>query len=177
MAGLSYAKRKRWPDRAGLPLLGGTASKIAGLVVYDTEPTRAPLWSVQTDFEIGSTGAHPWLDWPNTYFLSADPPAMLLLGKEWIAVAAESKRYTGGPEATLTISGSADLYMPVDDRWIIPPAWTAGWVDTGWNMIAWESLNRPSLVFSIFAKPRVSGSIDLPEIGDTTGYNYFIIVN
>jgi hypothetical protein len=156
--------------------MGGTVSKIVGLVVHDDEPTRAALWSVRSDFEIGALGAHPWLDWPNTYILSADPGAMLLLGKDWIAVAAESKQYIGGPQATLTLGSSADLYMPVDDRWVMP-TWTAGWVDTGWNMIVWESITRPSLPFSIFGKAAASGSIDLPLIGGTIGYNYFIIVN
>src|SRR5258705_7469759 len=135
------------------------------------------LWSVQRDFEIGVNGIYPWGDWPKTYILSMDPPANLLLGKYYIAVASESKQYTGGPQATVTFSAPADLYMIYDDRWMMVPWTAAGWTDTGWNMIVYESVNRPSLAFSVLMRSVPAGPLDLPLIGDNTGYNYVIVVN
>jgi hypothetical protein len=151
-------------------------SKIAGLVVHDTEADRVALWSVQHDFEIGMNGVYPWGDWPKTYIASMDPGAMVLLGKDYIAVASESKQYTGGPQATVTFSAPAELYMILDDRWVTP-TWIAGWTDTGWNMIVWESVNRPSLAFSVLTRNVPAGALDLPLIGGTIGYNYVIVVN
>jgi hypothetical protein len=160
---------------------GEAGSKIASLVVHDTDPSRAALWSVRRDFEIGTTGAHPWGDvrWLGTYFTSLEPVATILLGKDWIAVSAESKLYVGGPQATLTLNAPADLYMLVDDRWMptMVPAWTVGWADIGANTIVYESVDRPTLPFSLFHRTVPAGPLDLPMIGDNTGYNYVIVVN
>jgi hypothetical protein len=157
---------------------GGLVSKISGLVVHDTVEERKALWSVQKDFEIGQNGVYPWGDWPKTYIVSMDPAAsMVLLGKYYIAVASESKLYTGGPQATVTFSAPADLYMIYDDRWTPVPWAPAGWTDTGWNLIVYENLNRPMLAFSVLARSVPAGTLDLPLIGDNTGYNYVIIVN
>jgi hypothetical protein len=160
---------------AGLRDSGRGASKVS-LVVHDTAPDRVALWSVQRDFEIGVNGVYPWGDWPKTYIASMDPAAAVLLGKDYIAVASESKQYTGGPEATVTLDAPADLYMLFDDRWMMP-AWIAGWTDTGWNMLVWESINRPSLPFHVLMRSVPAGALDLPLIGDNIGYNYVIVVN
>ncbi len=154
----------------------GLGSKISSLVVHDTNTEREALWSVQHDFEIGVSGVYPWGDWPKTYIVSMDSAAMVLLRKDYIAVASESKQYTGGPQATVTFAAPADLYMIFDDRWMTP-AWIQGWTDTGWNMAVWESVNRPSLAFSVLMRTVPAGPLDLPLIGDTTGYNYVIVVN
>ncbi len=150
---------------------------IVNLVVHDTDPARAALWSIRSNFQVGISGAHPWGDWPDTYFLSADPAAGFLIEDEWIADAAESKWYTGGPQATITLSGTLDLYMLVDDRWGPAPTWTAGWSITGWKMTVWESNNRPSLSFSVYQRPGSSGSLDLPSIGTNIGYNYVVLAD
>jgi hypothetical protein len=155
---------------------GGLTTKISSLVVHDTNADRFALWSVQHDFEIGVNGVYPWGDWPKTYIVSMDAAAIVLLRKDYIAVASESKQYTGGPQATVTFAAPADLYMIFDDRWMTP-AWIQGWTDTGWNMIVWESVNRPSLAFSVLMRSVPAGPLDLPLIGDTTGYNYVIVVN
>ncbi len=44
--------------------------KIAQLTVHDTDPAQAAGWSVQRDFQIGTGGAHPWFDYPDTYVAS-----------------------------------------------------------------------------------------------------------
>jgi hypothetical protein len=157
---------------------GGIVSKIARLEVHDTTDSRVALWSVQKDFEIGPNGVYPWGDWPKTYIASMDPAAaMVLLGRYYIAVASESKQYTGGPQATVTFNAPADLYMIYDDRWTAVPWSPAGWTDTGWNMVVYESVNRPMLAFSVLTRSVPAGPLDLPLIGDTTGYNYVIVVN
>jgi hypothetical protein len=149
--------------------------KIASLMVNDT--ARASQWAVESNFQVGMSGAHPWTDYPATYVVSVEPAAQLLLGDEWIRVSANSKNYTGGPQAVLTLSSTADVYMIVDNRWGTTPSFTAGWTDTGWNMVVFESSSRPSLGFSIFVKSAVTGSVSLPPIGSNMSYNYFIIVD
>ncbi len=148
---------------------------ITSLVVHDSDPARAALWSIRSDLQPGISGAHPWGDWPDTYILSVDPAATFLLGNQWIAVAAESKKYTGGPQATITMRGTLDLYMLVDDRWGTAPSWTAGWTVSAGKMTIWESIDRPSLTFGVYQRPASSGSLDLPQIGDNVGYNYIIV--
>jgi hypothetical protein len=154
--------------------------KIASLVVHDTDAARAALWSVQTNFQIGMAGSHPWGDtmWMNTYVVSMDAGLGALVGKEWLRVSAESKRYSAGPLATLTLAAPADVYMVVDDRWGTTPSWTTGWTNTGANMVVWESASRPALPFSVFRKTAVpAGALALPSIGATTAYCHFIIVD
>jgi hypothetical protein len=163
-------------DGGGIGETDAGGPKISGLVVHDTDPTRVTLWSIQHDFEIGQNGVYPWGDWPKTYFLTLDPAGMVMLGKDYIAVASESKKYVGGPQATVTFSAPADLYMIFDDRWMTQ-TWTAGWTDTGWNMTVYESVNRPSLPFSVLTRSVPAGPLDLPPIGDNTGYNFIIVVN
>src|SRR4030095_13540152 len=62
-------------------LMGCLPNKISNLTVHDT--ARAADWSVQANFQIGMAGAHPWVEWPNTYIVSTDPPGNVLLGNEW----------------------------------------------------------------------------------------------
>jgi hypothetical protein len=149
--------------------------KIASLTVHDT--ARASMWAVEQNFQIGQAGAHPWTDYPATYVVSLDTAAQILLGDEWIRVSANSKNYTGGPQATITLNSTADIYMMVDDRWGSSPGFTSGWTNTGWNMVVFESSSRPSLGFSLFRKTGVTGSISLPQIGSNNQYNYFIVVD
>jgi hypothetical protein len=152
------------------------APKLAGLTVHDT--ARASEWQIRTDFRTGSSGAHPWSEWPNTYIISVDAAASgALIGKQWIRVATDSKTYTAGPQATISLSAAANVYMMVDDRWGAAPSWTSGWTNTNWNMRVYESSSRPDLGFSIFRKAvAAAGNVTLPSIGSTMAYNYFIVV-
>jgi hypothetical protein len=168
------------PDAAPVlpdaPPPAAVTMKISNLVVHDT--FRAPGWAVQTNFQIGQAGAHPWSDYPNTYVASLDPGANILVGQEWLRVAANSKMYMGGPQATITLAATADVYMVVDDRWQgLIPIFTADWTDTGLNIQVWESTNRPALSFSLFLKKVPPGELALPPIGANTAYDYFIIVD
>jgi hypothetical protein len=149
--------------------------KIASLTVHDMP--RAPGWSIQQDFQIGTAGAHPWSDYPNTYVIGLDPGAEFLIGNEWVRVAANSKLYVGGPQATLSVAVPADIYLVVDDRWGPTPLWVMDWMDTGINIQIWESSSRPMLQFSLFKKHVFTGDVTLPPIGSSTAYDYFIIVD
>lgn len=154
-----------------------TLSKIRALMVHDT--VYGAGWSIQGNFQIGPTGARPWIDWGNTYIVSVDPGLVNLIGKPWIRVAAESKRHLGGPQATISISAPAEVYLVVDDRWGVTTMmlpWLAGWNDTGLDMIVWESNSRPNLRFSVFRQSFPAGNLTVPPIGSTLAYNYFIIV-
>jgi hypothetical protein len=174
--------------KAGYTCVGTSCRlvKITKLVVHDnltTNPpaTNASLWSLQSNFQIGMSGAHPWADtnWVNTFVTSMEPAGNVLLGKEWIKVSAESKRYTGGPEATITLSAPSNVYLFVDDRWGTPPAWImgTGWTAAGFKAVINEPPSRPMLNFTIYKKAiAAAGDVDLPKIGGTTAYNYFVVV-
>jgi hypothetical protein len=150
--------------------------KIASLVVHDT--ARAGDWGVRLDFQIGSGGARPWKEWGNSYVTGMDPAGSVLLGNEWTAVATNSKEYTGGPQATLTLNAAADVYLMVDDRWGSSPSWTSGFTNLGWNIQVYESASRPALPFSVYRRTlSAAGSVSLPQIGSTTAYNYFVVVH
>jgi hypothetical protein len=162
--------------------------KITSLVVHDTVTANKALWSLQTNFQIGMTGAHPWGDtnWVDTYVKSMDAGAGALLGKEWIRVSAESKKYDGGAQATITLAAASDVYIVVDDRWPLVNGglpWTAGWTKTALKMVIYESATRPSLAFTLYKKTGATGSLDLPKIGaylsppSYPAYNYFIVVD
>lgn len=148
--------------------------KIASLVVHDT--ANASGWSIESDFRTGESGAHPWTDWPNSYVVSVQTAGNVILGKPWIRVVTESKRYTGTSQGTLTLSRAGDVYLFVDNRWSVQ-TWTAGWTDAGWSLTVYENASRPSLGFRAYVKAGVSGAVSLPRIADGQAYNYFIVVN
>jgi hypothetical protein len=132
---------------------------------------------VQLDFQIGSTGARPWVEWPNTYVASLDAGASILVGNEWIRLATDSKTYNGGPQATLTLGAAADVYMIVDDRWGATPSWTTGFTAAGFKIRVFESATRPALAFTVYRRTlAAAGTVALPQIGATTAYNYLIVV-
>ena len=151
--------------------------KIASLTVHDT--ARAANWSLQTDFQVGAgaAGAHPWTDYPNSHVVSLDGAASFFLANEWVKVDAQSKMYTGGPQATVGLVAPADVYIMVDDRWGTTPAFTAGWTNTGFNIQVFENATRPMLPFSVFRKVAQTGNVTFPPIGSNTAFNYFILVD
>ncbi len=156
------------------------ASKIAGLTVHDT--ANASSWSIQSNFRSGTsaTGSHPWTDWPSTYVSAIDGGiAAALTGAEWIKVASASKAYTGGPQASIALAGTADVYLTIDDRWNGGgrPSWLdSGWVDTGFAVTVWESTSKPNLPLSVYRKAGASGTVTTPRIGANNAYDYFIVV-
>jgi hypothetical protein len=95
-------------------------------------------------------------------------------------VASASKTYTGGPQASIALNGSADVYLMIDDRWNggARPSWLdTSWVDTGSAITVWESTTKPSLTLSVYKKTGITGSVTTPQIGATTAYDYFVVVN
>lgn len=151
--------------------------KISGLMVHDDVAEQASAWLVQQNFQIGTGGARPWSDYPNTYIVSMDTAANFFLGNEFIRVHAQSKKYTGGPQATITLNGTADVYLIIDDRWGSNPSFLAGWSNAGFKLRVFESSSNPMLSFSVFRKTGQSGSVTTPPIGASTGYNYFVVVD
>ena len=162
----------------GLTCSGGAcvlapASKLGSLQVLDT--ANAAGWSAQKDFQIGSAGAHPWTDWPDSYVASIDAAAAGLAGSDWVKVTAASKKYQAGPQAMVTLNATADVYLAVDDRWGNPPAWLAGWSNSKLKLRVFESASK-SFPFTLYVKTGQTGTVSVPAIGDNNGYDYFIIV-
>jgi hypothetical protein len=152
-----------------------TGAKIGQLLVNDG--MYGSMWSIEGNLQVGMTGSRPWTDYPATYIAAVDPGVQALVGKTWVKVAANSKRYSAGPQATLTLTAPADVYLVVDDRWGPSPPWLSGWADTASNFTVWESATRPSLGFSLYKKSAPAGDLQLPAIGANTAYDYFIIVD
>jgi hypothetical protein len=179
--------------KTGLTCVAGACKivKITKLVVHDTGTQSAvvngntvtimnsTLWALQTNFQIGMTMPHAWGEamWKNSYVKSMDTAGSVFLGKQWISVATESKKYTGGPEATITLAAMSDVYLIVDDRWGKPPAWTTGWTNTGIHLQVFESTSNPMFQFTAYKKTSPAGDVDLPKIGASSAYNYFVIVD
>ncbi len=93
---------------------------------------------------------------------------------------AQSKKYTGGPQATIRLNGTADVYLLVDDRWRTSPVgitWLAGWTDAGFKIRVFEIPGNQTRPFSVFRKTGQTGSVTTPPIGDSSAFNYFIIVD
>jgi hypothetical protein len=163
---------------------GATASKVAALVVYDTNATNVALWAVKQDFQVG---VHPWPDFAAAYVEALEPidsGAPSLLGREWIQTAVQSKNFfqlaDGGPaaaEATVKLSASANVYLIVDNRAVtyIQPA-TFGWTDTMHDVTIFESSanHRP---FSIYVKTNQTGDVDLPIQHFNGAFNYFVVID
>jgi hypothetical protein len=147
--------------------------KIESLRVNDT--AHASGWSTQRDFQIGANGAHPWSDWPASYVTTMDAGANVLLGAEWVRVAAESKTYNAGPQAAVSLRAEADVYLVVDDRWGDRPTWLSGWTKTAWKMTVFEAATR-SFPFSVWVKTAQTGMVSIPPINAINGYNSFIVV-
>jgi GH18 family chitinase len=163
---------------AGVANVCGNSVKIGALTVYDT--ANASYWGIMTNFQIGSSTADVWLDYPNTYVTSIDSGAPLLLGKEWVRTKAASKSYNGtnpAAEAKITLSSSSTVYLIVDDRVLAlnHPDMT-GWTDTTYALHVWESTTKPDLLLSIFKKLNQTGDVYLPIQNCNSGYNYFVIV-
>jgi hypothetical protein len=149
------------------------ASKIDTLKVNDT--ANAGGWSAQKNFQIGTGGVRPWSDWPNSYVSAMDAGASVLVGADWVKVAAESKKFNNGPQATLTLKAAADVYLAVDDRWGDMPAWLAGWTNTGIKIRVTESATK-TFPFTLYVKKAQTGTIALPAINNNDGYDYFVVV-
>jgi hypothetical protein len=152
-----------------------TGAKVGRVLVNDG--SNAVNWSLQGNFQIGMMGVRPWTDYPNTYVVSVDPPLAGLIGKAWVKVMAASKNYVGGPQAVITLTAPADVYIVVDDRWGTPPAFVEGWTDTGANFAIFENAQRPSLPFSLYKKSVAAGDLPLPPIGSNRAYDFFVIVD
>jgi hypothetical protein len=148
------------------------AAKVTNLTVHDT--AHADEWSLQKNFQIGMAGARPWTDWPNSYIVSVDAGATVM-GADWIKVAAESKKYTGGPQATVTLGGTATVWLAVDDRWGSNPAWLAGWTKTAFKAQVFESSSK-TYPFTMWRKTGQTGMVALPKIADNDAYDYFAII-
>jgi hypothetical protein len=152
-----------------------SGAKVGRLLVNDG--LNAANWSLQGNLQVGTGGARPWTDYPNTYIVSVDPPLQGLLGKSWVRLAAASKNFKDGPQATLTLVAPADVYLVVDDRWAANTAWLAGWTDTGSNFVIYENATRPALGFSLYKKTAPAGELALPSIGANNAYDYFIVID
>jgi hypothetical protein len=153
--------------------------KITNLAVHDTVAANAALWGIVDQFQIGMAAVHPWGDamWKDTYVKSIDATGNFLLTKQWIKVAAESKKYAGGPQATITLAAASDVYLVVDDRWGATPSWLMGWTNTGIHFQIWEVVSSKMFQFTLWKKAGATGMLDLPKIGASTAYDYFIIVD
>jgi hypothetical protein len=154
--------------------------KITNLVVHDT--AQAALWGIVDQFQIGMAAVHPWSDamWKDTYVKSIDAGANILIGKQWIKVAAESKKYAAGPQATITLAATSDVYLVVDDRWGTTPTWLTGFTNTGLHFQIQEVVsgaNKLVYQFTLWKKTAPAGMLDLPKIGASTAYDYFVIVD
>jgi hypothetical protein len=166
--------------KAGYTCTGTTCrlTKIITLVVHDTVAVNVPLWGKTTNFQIGMNMVRAWGEdmWKDSYVASMDTAGNVFLGKEWIKVATESKKYTGGPQATVTLAGASDVYLIIDDRWGASPSWLSGWSNTGIHLQVSEA-NTRMFRFTAYKKAGATGSLDLPKIGASTAYNYFVIVD
>jgi hypothetical protein len=166
--------------KAGFTCVGAACKlvKITKLVVHDTVAANVALWMLQTNFQIGPTMPHAWGEamWAGSYVKSMDTAGSVFLGKQWISVATESKRYTGGPEATITLAATSDVYLIVDDRWGTTPAWLTGWTKTTIHLQIFESASN-TFQFTAWKKTAPAGDVDLPKIGAANAYNYFVIVD
>jgi hypothetical protein len=136
------------------------------------------LWALQTNFQIGTAMPRPWGEtmWKDSYVKSMDATGNIFLAKQWISVATESKRYAGGPEATITLSAPTDVYLIVDDRWGTAPAWLNGWTKTAIHLQISEA-NTRTFQFTAYKKTSPAGDLDLPMINGATAYNYFVIAD
>ncbi len=148
------------------------------LTVYDT--ANASGWAVKSNFQIGSGGAHPWpSDYGSTYVGAWNSNLGNLIGKTWIATKSASKAYNSGPQASIALATTSNVYLVVDDRWGAPPsipyAWSSGWADTGHSVTIKEN-GSTDRTFSVYKKTGVSGSVSLPKIGATNAFNYFVII-
>jgi hypothetical protein len=139
---------------------------------------NVPLWKLQTNFQIGSAMPRPWGEdmWKDSFVKAMDTTGNVLLGKQWISVATESKKYAGGPEATITLGAMSNVYLIVDDRWGTTPTWLTGWTNTGIHLQVSEAMTR-TFQFTAWKKTAAAGDVDLPKIGASTAYNYFVIVD
>jgi hypothetical protein len=153
--------------------------KITKLVVHDTVAENVALWGIVDQFQIGVAAVRPWGEvmWKDSYVKSIDASANFLLNKQWIKVATESKKYTGGPQATISLAAASDVYLVVDDRWGATPSWLTGWTSTGIHFQIWEGSSSKMFQFTLFKKAGATGNVDLPKIGASTAYNYFIVVD
>ena len=156
--------------------------KITNLVVHDTVAVNVAVWGIVDQFQVGMAAVHPWGDamWKDTYVKSIDAAANFLVTKQWIKVAAESKKYAGGPQATITLAAASDVYLVVDDRWGASPAWLTGWTSTPLHFQIQEvvsGVNKLVYQFTLYKKAGATGMLDLPKIGANTAYDYFIIVD
>jgi hypothetical protein len=168
--------------KAGFACVGTACRlvKITNLVVHDT--TNAALWGIVDQFQIGMAAVHPWGDamWKDTYVKSIDATANFLIGKQWIKVSAESKKYSAGPQATITLATASDIYLVVDDRWGASPTWLAGYTNTAVHFQVQEvvaGVNKLVYQFTLYKKTAAAGMLDLPKIGASTAYDYFVIAD
>ena len=122
-----------------------------------------------------------------SYIVSVTPAAAnVLLGNEWLKLSA-SRSIDCGDQATLNLAAAADVYLIIDDRWVVAPAtrpaWLpAEWTDTGWNADVFEKDDptnhlKDMLPFSVYKRSYAGGTVSLPKIGTNTAFNYVVVVD
>jgi uncharacterized repeat protein (TIGR01451 family) len=135
---------------------------ISNLSVNDT--TRAPLWSVQQNLQVGNT-----IYGDRTYTLTAAAP--LVIGDAWIRDANGSKAFTGSPLATFTINQQADVFIGMDVR-----AGRPAWLDTTWSDTGVTETATGPVTYELFRKTFAAGSVALGALGTTAVAMYTIAV-
>ncbi len=142
-----------------------TLATIGSLSVKDT--ANAVDWSVQANFQAGT------LQFGDRTFTVTTIPAALA-GGAWLRSANDSKAYTGTPLVSFSLNQAADVYLTLDDRTPAPPAWMAGWSNTGLKMSTNEGGTARS--FTVYTKSFVAGTVDLGPSGQAGLSLYTVIV-
>jgi hypothetical protein len=160
-----------------------TGAKVSMLTVYDSNYDNAGNWAVKSNFQVGSSGAHPWPDYPNSYINSVDSGiSASLVGKLWIQNQSNSKNYnpSSSPlaEARITLGSQANVYLLFDNR--VPSGtqttWaSAGWTATGFSCVIKEN-STTTWPCTIWKKANQTGSVDLPIQNFNGAFNYFVVV-
>jgi hypothetical protein len=157
-----------------------TGAKLSMLTVYDTTYSNAVNWAGKTNFQIGSSGAHPWPDYSSTYVDTVDSGISgNLIGKVWVQTQSASKNYnpSSAPlaQGRITLGSQANVYLVVDDR-VASSTWSgAGWTDTTYNAVIKEA-GTTNRTFSVWKKANQTGGVDLPIQNYNGAFNYFVVV-
>ena len=142
-----------------------TLATIGSLSVADT--ANAVDWSVQANFQAGA------VQYGDRAFTVTTIPAALA-GGAWLRTANDSKGYAGNPLVSFSLNQPADVYVTLDDRNTAPPAWMAGWSNTGLKMTTSEGGTARS--FTVYTKSFAAGTVSLGSSGQAGFSLYNVIV-
>ena len=155
-------------DWAGARVTGcGTPPPVTITNLQVADGANSADWSIQNNLQVGNL-----VYGDRTYTFTAIPAT--LLGGQWVRTANDSKTFAGNPTVTFSLSGTANVYIALNNSAPVPSWIDDTWTDTGTDVTTRES-STSTKTYSVFRKQFNAGTVSLGPWNSSTSM-YTVVV-